>query len=832
MADGSLIFDTRINQSGFNAGVNNIGSSLKSVLGTVSKLGAAIGVAFGVKQLIDFGKKSIAAASDLQEVQNVVDTAFGSMSYKMEKFANTALKTYGISKTTAKNTGSVYMAMGKSLGLSMSEASDMALTLTGLSADMASFYNVEQEVADTAIKSVYTGETETLKRYGIVMTETNLSAFALAQGITKSYSAMTQAEKVQLRYAYVLEQTKLAQGDFAKTSDGWANQTRLLSEKWSEFSTIIGNALMQVALPIIRELNNVMDSLITTANNAYNALAQLFGWETQTAASSAAIADNTADSVANQEALTDATNATAKAAKAAVMGFDEINKLTDSSSDSTGGTVGTVAGTTQTNTITANIETDGALNKLSAFDAKIKAIFSEIKKWYDSNFKPIFSGLAKDWGKQLEVTKSIFKRIFTDIKSYCEPLGEWFKGDFTTYLKTALQVTGNTLTNVWTIINNVLGDVWTVVDKIARQFITTTLPVLTQFATEMWQTFDTAFGAITEIFNTLWDGTIYPIITLISDIWVDLNNIFANIWDEYGAVIFERIRTAIETTKEAWLIFYNNVLKPLFDRLITGIKALWDEHLAPLVEKIGTFVAKLINFVLVIYNSCIKPIVEYLTVILGPTIKAIWDTVVSIVTDVIGVISDMIGNVISYFSGFIDFLTGVFTGDWSLALDGIIGMGKAAVQQLIDIVLGAANLIIDGVNGLWSLLYAGVAAVINGVGWIVEQIGGFLNQDWGWSVPDEPPKIPHIPVPKLATGTVVPASHGEFLAMLGDNKRETEVVSPLSTMKQALSEALAEYGGGSDTITLNINLDGQVIYKDVVKHNKQNTRKSGVNALA
>lgn len=235
MADGCLNFDTNINSEGFEKGLKSLSDMVGDIKPKLKSLAMALTAAFSVKKLVDFGRQSIETASDLAEVQNVVDTAFGESKQKMEDFADTAVKTYGISKLTAKQTGSNFMAMAAGMGLANDSASDMAVALTGLSADMASFYNVGQDVASTALKSIFTGETETLKQFGIVMTDANLQAYALSKGITKSTADMSQAEKVQLRYNYVMSQTALAQGDFAKTSDSWANQTRILSEQWKEF---------------------------------------------------------------------------------------------------------------------------------------------------------------------------------------------------------------------------------------------------------------------------------------------------------------------------------------------------------------------------------------------------------------------------------------------------------------------------------------------------------------------------------------------------------------------------------------------------------------------
>ena len=193
-------------------------------------------------------------ASDLEEVQNVVDVSFGSMADEVEAFANTAVRSYGMSALTAKRMASTFMAMSNGMDIAQEAGKNMSLQLTALAGDMASFYNVGQDIAQTALNSIFTGETESLKKFGIVLTETNLEAFALSQGIKKSYQAMSQAEKVALRYNYVLNATKNAQGDFARTSGSWANQIRILKEQWTQFLGILGSGLIKILTPMVKEI--------------------------------------------------------------------------------------------------------------------------------------------------------------------------------------------------------------------------------------------------------------------------------------------------------------------------------------------------------------------------------------------------------------------------------------------------------------------------------------------------------------------------------------------------------------------------------------------------
>lgn len=291
------------------------------------KVSALIGSAFAVKGLVEFGKEAVSLASDLGEVQNVVDTAFGSMAGKMEEFAQSSIEMYGISKLTAKRTGSTFMAMASGMGLALDNASDMAIGLTGLSADMASFYNVSQDVASTALKSIFTGETETLKQFGVVMTEANLQAFALQKGITKNIQKMSQAEKVQLRYNFVMEQTKLAQGDFAKTSDSWANQTRILAERWKEFSSTLGQTIIPALSSIAKILGGVTSRLQVFANT----VKKVFG---QTEKSSSGASKGVETVTDSTQELTDATKKQTKAADKMLGSYDNLEVISSNSAES------------------------------------------------------------------------------------------------------------------------------------------------------------------------------------------------------------------------------------------------------------------------------------------------------------------------------------------------------------------------------------------------------------------------------------------------------------------------------------------------------------------
>ena len=326
-SDGVLNFDTRIDESGFNKGIKNLSKNAKGLGNILKKFTIGFVVTKVVttmaKSFSQIASQAIELSSDMQEVQNVVDTAFGSMAYKAEEFADVAIDQFGMSRLAAKQTASTYMAMGKSMGLSMEAASDMAIEAAKLTGDVASFYNISQDLAAVKLKGIWTGETEALKDLGVVMTEANLQQFALNKGIKKAYSAMTQAEKVTLRYEYVMSTLADAQGDFVRTSDSWANQTRVLSERWKELLSIVGGGLIRVFTPVIQVINTVMAALVNLANAFAKTMGQLFGWNKEVKVS----AGVSADAAEGQEELAGATTEAGEAAEGSLASFDQLDVL-------------------------------------------------------------------------------------------------------------------------------------------------------------------------------------------------------------------------------------------------------------------------------------------------------------------------------------------------------------------------------------------------------------------------------------------------------------------------------------------------------------------------
>lgn len=237
---------------------DGINEKLDRVGGRMKDVGAKMSVGFTLPVLAGAGA-SVKAFSDLQETLNKVDVSFGTQSASVKAWAQDSIKSMGLARQSALDATALFGDMGTGMGQTQAEAAKMSMGLTQLGADMASFKNVSFERAQTALAGIYTGETEALKGLGIVMTQTNLEEFARSKGINKSMQEMTQAELVQLRYNYVMEKTKNAQGDFARTSDGIANKTRIQAERTKELSAQFGEKLAPAYNAVLETGGKILD---------------------------------------------------------------------------------------------------------------------------------------------------------------------------------------------------------------------------------------------------------------------------------------------------------------------------------------------------------------------------------------------------------------------------------------------------------------------------------------------------------------------------------------------------------------------------------------------
>lgn len=322
-SDGTVYVDTLIDTKGFGTGINTMKKQMGGLTSAIGKLGLAIAATFGVTKLVQFGKSAIDLASDLEEVQNVVDVTFSTMSDKVNEFAEGAAEAAGLSETMAKRYMGTFGAMSKSFGFIESQAYEMSESLTKMVGDVASFYNLTQDEAYTKLKSVFTGETESLKDLGVVMTQSALDAYAMAEGFGKTTAEMTEQEKVSLRYSFVMSKLSAAQGDFIRTSDGWANQMRILSLSFDTFKSNVGQALINIFTPFLKVINQLVDRMVELSKSFVAFSELLVGKATSGGGGSPG---DTLEEIENgYDNVADAADKATDAQKQYLTGLDEIS---------------------------------------------------------------------------------------------------------------------------------------------------------------------------------------------------------------------------------------------------------------------------------------------------------------------------------------------------------------------------------------------------------------------------------------------------------------------------------------------------------------------------
>lgn len=777
--DGSIKIDTKIDAKNFNTGIKKITGSLKNLAG-------AVGVAFGISALVKFGKEALNIASDLQEVENVVDVSFGDMKQKVEDFADTALEKFGMTELQAKKTASTYMAMNKGMGLDGEKAAQMAIDAAGRTGDIASFYNMKQEEADTMMKSIWTGETESLKRIGVVMTETNLNLFAMQKGLGKTTQQMTQQEQVMLRYQYVMEQTRLAAGDFERTSDSWANQTRILTGRWKEFLGIMGTGLIQMLTPAVKFLNSLMDSLIKFAKVFSEVTAKIFGkQELSQGAGSASGAISDAASSTNDYA--EAADNAKKANEGFLTGLDNITKMNDSSASSS-------AASTPSQNVGADIsaqveDEEKSISKLDKMLENFKSFAAQLKPETEKAFGDI--------SKAMQKFKGSLSKIWKDVKSLGNPLKSWFDTDFTNFLKTGISVAGTIISGGIDSLSMVLSGLWdTLIFPSLNQIATQILPFLTQLGTECLLFLESVFVEVKDIFDRIWLEGVEPALSQIQKIWSDTWDIIVEKWDTYGKPIFDKLKEAVHNFADILKNNWEKLIKPVWDNFMDTIDWLWEEHLKPFVDRFTELIAKIVDGALEIYNKFIAPIVKWVTDYLAPHITATFNFVVDIIASIVAWIIDSASSIIRTFSGIIDFIVGVFTGDWEKAWEGIKDIFGGAIDSMIGALKFGINIIIDVINFFLAQFIGAINKMIGALNRLEFNVPDWVPVLGGKNLGFQINTLPKYQIPKLATGAVIPPN-AEFAAILGDQKKGRNLEAPESLIRQIVKE---ESGNGDITI--------------------------------
>lgn len=768
---GQIGLDLTVNDRSFK-------KQMAGIQGMAKKAGAALAAAFAVKKIIDFGAACIELGSDLAEVQNVVDVTFPRMSKKVDEFARNAAGSFGLSETMAKKFTGTFGAMAKAFGFNEQAAYEMSTALTGLAGDVASFYNISQDEAYTKMKAVFTGETEVLKDLGIVMTQNALDAYAMANGYGKVTAKMTEAEKVALRYQFVTDQLALASGDFIRTSDGWANQVRILQLQFDSLKATIGQGLINVLTPVIKVINLIISKLMSLAN-AFKSMTDMFAGKKSGgggAAVAAAGMEGVAESADNAgTAMGGAGNAAKKAAKdikGATSGIDELNII--QAPDSSGSDGGAGGGYTADEFDMGEVDTsaidemdskyqglidkarelsslfkggfniafgnkdvlDSIQQSISNIGQSLKDIFLDpaVVSAADNFLNSLVFNLGKVAGGMASVGASIADNLLGGISKFLEQNSQRIKD----YLISMFDI-GSDITNIVGRVSEAWGTVFEAFRSDSAK----------QVAADIIGIFSSAFMGVTELigkFTTdvldlitvpfiqnkdLIKQTLEDTFSAVEPIFSEVKSIVDECFDGLKKTYDDSVAPMINSFKEGFteiveklLEAYNQYILPVIEEMAQRFQEFHEQYLSPLIDKFLEFTGKVADAITAVWENFLKPFVLWFIETMAPIIGNALSGLVDMFFDWWEGISETLGHVFDALGGLMDFITGTFTGDWNKAWNGI----KTFFSQIWEAMKTLANTLMTAISNIISTVLGGIKGVWEAIwGKIKEFASGLWN---------------------------------------------------------------------------------------------------------
>ncbi len=847
---GEIGLNLVLNRQGFSKSLNAVQEQANSVSNKMSaklkKLGTAVVAAFSVAAVKNFGQQCIESAAEVNAANSQFEQTFGSMQSQAESAIATVSKNSGILKTRLQGVGTSIYAFAKTTGMDSADALNMMQEALQVTADSAAYYDRSLEDTAESLKSFLKGNFENDAALGLSCTETTRNA-AANKLYGKSFTELSESQKQLTLLEMVKDANKLsgAIGQASRESDGWENVTGNLKESWNQLLAVVGKPILQVATNIVQKLSSAIAKLTEYAKGAINALSKLFNWGGDDTADSISAAASSAENLSSEaesssESLENVADSSEKA-KNSVAGFDKLNVITKSDSggsDTSASSTSASNGTSVANTVVkdTNSGVSGAFKNLyeksgfkgfvdnvqkginkvdwSAIGKNCESIFknsvpiaqnylTQVQKVGKSAFGAVGSfvgGVVQVSGKRLQtLTGGVAKWLDKDknkINGFITAIGDNFsKGydNLSTFFEKGFDVIGQS------------------VDRVRPQMedaISNLLSGFTDFGGAVGTIFSEGFSLATESL-VKWidnDGAtiggffdniqlqMADVMNFVGGVFSDIGNFLLGWWDgEGGSEIFQNVCDMFLNIGTTLMNVYNDWIMPAWNFIVGVFQSAWTDCLKPIFEQLWTVFGKACDYIATIWNNWLLPFVNFISDTLGPVFNTVLRNIQSIFETVFRVIGDVVGGILKSFGGLIDFITGVFSGNWEKAWNGIKDFFGGIWDGIWGIIKGFVNLIIDGINLLLTGIYTVVAAIVNTIGGIADAIGSIFGQEWGWSMPNEPVLIPH-----LATGGLVKAP---TLAVVGDNaganSGNPEVIAPLSKLQGMLDNS-----GGQDTVIL------------------------------
>ena len=795
VADGFSAMPSRIQRlitttEKYNNTVNK-GSTQTSRFGISLKSIKTAGVMAGIRMIRQEISKAITESNAYQEDLNLFTASMGQYAKEAQEYAENVGEIMGIDPAKWMRNQGVFNTLLSGFGSVADRSYLMSKNLTQLGYDISSFFNISVEDAMQKLQSGVSGELEPLRRLGYDLSQAKLEQTALTLGIEKSVSAMTQAEKAELRYYAIMTQVTTAQGDMARSLDAPANQLRIFQAQLTQASRAIGN----IFIPILQKILPIAIAVLRIVRELADAIAKLFHFKLTEIDYSGVgnLASGAEDAAAGFD---DATSA-AKELKKSVMGFDELNILNGNTASGSGS-----AGMPSGSGFDFELPEYGFLNDVSKQADEVTQKLKNALPW----ILAIGAGLAA-WklgpklGLDLQKTIGLAVGIFGALTLVQNILDSIVNG--VTEENMTGMIFGMTLavTGLYVALGPVAGGITAIVSGLA------VLAVAFSDAEKSGWNFQNQMLAVAGILTAgvgigILIGSWIPLlIGMIAALLLSITTATG-----HG----QELISGVKETLQGFIDFFAGIFTGDTERTAAGIAGIFGglkNAVGAVIDGIRDWLNGLLDWIDNKTNGKLKPLIT--------GIKAI-------VTAVFGNIKQTVGNVIdeikTIFSGLIKFISGVFSGDFDKAWEGIKDIFKGIWNTIIDLLNGAINIIIKGLN------------------WLIKQMNkiSFDVPSWvpfvgGKSIGVNISYISENVLPRLAKGAVIPAND-EFLAVLGDQTHGNNIEAPEGLIRKIVREE----SGGSGEVHVTIVLDsvtGKKLFETVVRENNAVVRATGASPL-
>lgn len=772
--------------------------ALKSVLGgVVDSFFALAGVDLG--NLLADGAKS---AIDYVENMNLFQVAMGSSIDKGTAFINKMQEIYGMDPSNLMRYSGYFYQLTDAIGMAEGASASISLSLTKMANDLASLFNKDIESTVEALASGMQGMSRTVRQFGMDIRATTLQETAFRYGLTEQVENMSEANRQALRFITMHEQAQnainqttqdvnggsTAMGDFARNIETPANQLRIFKEQMAQLGRAIGNfiiAPIAKALPYINGFVMALRSLV-------NFIASIMGVSVKAGDSLSGVGDSAEDATSGVGSIGDAAGKASKKLKQLIAPFDELNVLQEQTGDSGGGGLGgdvldpalaeAIAGmelSLENISMKANKVRDDILDFLGfkittdpitgeqiiqwdgeAFQANVMGSLNQFKTWF-TNLDPIWQGVAA-----ITAVNLAFAAMANPISMMLLSLSSLliYSEEFRT-----------SFVNLWTAITESLVPIG---ENLGSLFATIGTDLVTMWSTHIEPTIQHIGDALAPALDTL--GSLW---TNVATIIADAFAILENFWTTVAKPIIEGALEIIQDLADIFKILWEQYIGPVLEYIGDGLEDLWINTLSPVINRIIEILGKLWELIMALWNTVLEPLIQWIVYTLGPSVsnifKDIWDVIKRTIEDVMGILDGLLQAL----EGLIDFLVGVFTGDWERAWKGLVNIFVGVGNTLISIFETVVNGIISLINSLISTVWNAIQGFINGILGAVEGIADVVGIDLDIQMNYSAPKIPYLNIPRIpqmATGGVVT---GPTQLIAGEG-RYSEAILPLDDSPQ------------------------------------------------